>query len=313
MASFRFNFEEETSIKENHAEDSERSSCKLVTVREAKEVAVQSGLILPPNNEVEETVLCKGEVVFRHVRASYVERKLKGVDKSDIIGASERNTDLIPCEYEGGVKLWECAVDLVEFLLETGVNFESSSVLEIGCGVGLPGITALLKGASVHFQDYNDEVIEHVTIPNVLLNQHRTTQSCPSTTANRTLCTNFPTQTNRNFPEVCRFFAGDWESLRDIINPSQSEEQKYDIILTSETIYSADSHEKLYNLMKGLLKKQHGVAYIAAKTYYFGVGGGTRMFEELVRSDGTFDISACRVYNDGVQREILCMRYKTEK
>jgi hypothetical protein len=35
------------------------------------------------------------------------------------------------------------------------------------------------------------------------------------------------------------------------------------------------------------LKPRGGYALVAAKSYYFGVGGGTRQFEEIVRADGT--------------------------
>ena len=65
----------------------------------------------------------------------------------------------------GGFKLWECAVDLAQYLCKeysldklvtskTDPNFElvGKRVLELGCGQGLPGIVPLLAGAEVHFQ-----------------------------------------------------------------------------------------------------------------------------------------------------------------
>ena len=70
--------------------------------------------------------------------------------------------------HAGGFKLWECAVDLANFLCqhfdirssqEDGSQKVSSpsdltgtSVLELGCGQGLPGILLALCGATVHFQ-----------------------------------------------------------------------------------------------------------------------------------------------------------------
>ena len=69
--------------------------------------------------------------------------------------------------HAGGFKLWECAVDLANFLCEhfgiessqDGTHSLSSpsdltgtSVLELGCGQGLPGILLGLCGATVHFQ-----------------------------------------------------------------------------------------------------------------------------------------------------------------
>ena len=39
--------------------------------------------------------------------------------------------------------------------------------------------------------------------------------------------------------------------------------------------------------------------YVAAKTHYFGVGGGTRMFEDLVKERGDFTINVCKEYKQG--------------
>ncbi len=66
------------------------------------------------------------------------------------------------------------------------------------------------------------------------------------------------------------------------------ESLSYDVIVTAETIYSHASTPRLYAAVKALLQRPHGVAYVAAKTYYFGVGGGTREFEQLVARDRTF-------------------------
>lgn len=67
----------------------------------------------------------------------------------------------------GGFKLWECAVDLAGHLCQqyhisnspgaasmctSSPPLSGSSVLELGCGQGLPGILLLLCGARVHFQ-----------------------------------------------------------------------------------------------------------------------------------------------------------------
>lgn len=65
----------------------------------------------------------------------------------------------------GGFKLWECAIDLAQYLCKeysldklvtskTDPSFElvGKRILELGCGQGLPGIVPLLAGAEVHFQ-----------------------------------------------------------------------------------------------------------------------------------------------------------------
>ena len=39
--------------------------------------------------------------------------------------------------------------------------------------------------------------------------------------------------------------------------------------------------------------------YLAAKTHYFGVGGGTRQFEELVNRDGRFNSKVVKTFEEG--------------
>lgn len=307
MADFKFNFSYEDSDEERDVSPPE-SRLEVFSepsiVREAKEILIQSNLSAYLSSEVEEIPISGGNLCIKHVSDSNVEENLKGrqdVSGNGILTAAENSTDLIPLVYEGGLKIWECSIDLVEYLLESQVGFHGKLVMEIGCGAGLPGIYALLQGAEVHFQDYNDDVIEYVTIPNVLMNLAQQPKQCQSETASFGLL-----QTAR---KCCRFFSGDWGSVVDFINPGQVNEMMYDVILTSETIYAVESHVKLYNVIKRHLKEPNGMAYVAAKTHYFGVGGGTRSFEKLVKMDGVFDVSVCKVYTAGVQREILCMRY----
>ena len=49
--------------------------------------------------------------------------------------------------YEGGLKIWECSIDLASFVA-SDVNVKNCNVIELGCGAGLPGIVAALNGAS---------------------------------------------------------------------------------------------------------------------------------------------------------------------
>ena len=53
----------------------------------------------------------------------------------------------------GGLKTWECAVDLVNYMA-AHLELAGKHVIELGCGSALPGIFALMKGARVDFQDY---------------------------------------------------------------------------------------------------------------------------------------------------------------
>lgn len=102
----------------------------------------------------------------------------------------------------------------------------------------------------------------------------------------------------------CKFYAGDWSKF---IEATQND-TKYDVILTSETIYNTENYWKLLEVFKSKLKDD-GVALVAAKTYYFGVGGGCRDFEKLIKDDGNLQSEVVFVVSENVQREILQVQF----
>ncbi|TBU35127.1 hypothetical protein BD311DRAFT_204677 [Dichomitus squalens] len=93
-------------------------------------------------------------------------------------------SDLVPGVYEGGLKTWECSLDLVECLDSIYGRAISSTIhgkriLELGCGTAIPSLYLFHSlfcaepradaGVHVHLQDYNELVLRLVTIPNVIL------------------------------------------------------------------------------------------------------------------------------------------------
>uniref|UniRef100_A0A7I4C2H8 protein-histidine N-methyltransferase n=1 Tax=Physcomitrium patens TaxID=3218 RepID=A0A7I4C2H8_PHYPA len=135
------------------------------------------------------------------------------------------NSDLIPGKYEGGLKLWECTIDLVEMLrreIQDGqLSFRGKRVLELGCGHGLPGIFACLKGASsVHFQDFNPEVLKTLTIKNVQANLEQAraglvrvnSVSPDGIASNKGLVV---------MPDI-HYYAGDWSELHELLSVGRS-------------------------------------------------------------------------------------------
>lgn len=191
--------------------------------------------------------------------------------------------DIVPRVYEGGFKLWECAGDLVQYLHETQTSrLPNRAVLELGAGHALPAIVAArLRAAAVDVQDYNEEVIRSVTMPNV--------------------AANVDDKSVHNF----RFFAGSWRGLPAVLK------RQYDVILSSDTVYATEQNAALAECILTSLAPD-GVAFVAGKTYYFGVGGGMRSFEsqlaqQAARIGVELRMQTVREIRDGVSnvREIL--------
>lgn len=103
----------------------------------------------------------------------------------------------------------------------------------------------------------------------------------------------------------CRFFAGDWKSLSTLIS-----DIKYDFIFTSETIYNPDSYDKLISFFSKHLK-QDGSGFLAAKGYYFGVGGSVIEFGKRVNEKSS-KLKCESVWRNekGVARKILQLKLK---
>lgn len=66
------------------------------------------------------------------------------------------------------------------------------------------------------------------------------------------------------------------------------------------------------NVLKCKLK-HNGFALLAAKTYYFGIGGSIKVFENFLVSDGTFKATKVWTSSGNVIREIMQIKYLNEK
>ncbi|KAH9518380.1 Histidine protein methyltransferase 1 [Bulinus truncatus] len=233
-----------------------------------------------------------GEHSFQIVDTKFVEEKLQSEENciqstQNVLDAVNSHSDLIAGKYEGGLKIWECGLDLVQFLssheAETIVEIKGKTILELGCGAGLPGLYCLKSGAQrVDFQDYNIDVLKLLTQPNV----------------RRNIST-----------EQCHYFAGDWGSFNQI---AVENNLKYDVILTAETIYNPDNYSKILNIFKSALT-DGGIVILAAKTYYFGVGGSIDRFIEYVNSCSFFHVSTILSIKQGVPRQIISLQQQSAK
>jgi SAM-dependent methyltransferase len=125
-----------------------------------------------------------------------------------------------------------------------------ASVLELGCGHGMPGVVAALAGAAdVTFQDFNAEVLHALTAPCVAANLARARQAAAGAP---------PAPSPR-----LRFFSGDWGALPPLL-PAAS----YDVVLSADTIYCTASQPRLLAAISAALRPG-GCALVAAKNYYF--------------------------------------------
>lgn len=202
----------------------------------------------------------------------------------------QQDSDLLPKVYEGGLKTWECALDLSNYLLTNINDFQGLTVLELGCGTGLPGIS-LMPACQVDFQDFNEQVLRIVTVPNVIANGM---ESRPE-----------DGDTVQIDPTIqSSFFAGDWRDLKHIIT------KKYDMVITCETIYDAGSIPALLELIQHCLV-DGGVALVAAKSFYFGCSGSLLSFLDLVRKNipGCL-IETVHVHSETVRREICRVKLR---
>lgn len=146
------------------------------------------------------------------------------------IKVGETVTDLIPGQYEGGYKLWECSVDLAEYLVKNQSDlvhqFQSDHrplrILELGCGIGLPGIAAqrLFPDISeLWMSDFNDTVLLETTWPSLMI--------CPLELAFR----------QSQISQLPRYsVAGDWLTFSAWLTAQNA--PPFDLILSAETLYS---------------------------------------------------------------------------
>jgi len=215
---------------------------------------------------------------LRYVPKSLVSQLISksGLSAQEVTGLLS-NSDLIPNKYEGGFKVWESTRDLLELVDQQQACLLGKRVLDLGCGSGLVGISCLRFGSVVCFQDFNQEVLKWFTTPNILLNE-------------KTLG-----------DESVTLMPGDWDSIQF--------QGKFDLIFSAETVYSTDNYSKLVDVIKRGLAPG-GCAFIAGKSHYFGVGGGTRSFQDFLESDSRLMASMHKVIEAGVQREVLRVTHR---
>ena len=105
------------------------------------------------------------------------------------------------------------------------------------------------------------------------------------------------------------FVAGDWRDLSRSDVAVEALGEPFDVVLAAETLYNIESLPAFVAVLRRCLSRS-GVALLATKRYYFGVGGGTQALIDLLGAD--LQMSEVASFQDGRSnvREILRVEWK---
>ena len=227
----------------------------------------------------------------------------KEKERSALLSFINGNEDVHPGVYEGGLKSWECSIDLVQYLSSHPDILRSRSILELGCGTSLPSLYLFQQAVAVaaagaytfHLADYNYSVLRLVALPNVFLSWVLTTNPHLLTLPNGDL--DVTAQLKSSFLSSLQsaninigFISGAWGDEMPPLLSSNCRLRNgsacgYDLVLGSETIYEPRTMGEFAKVLLGALGP-NGRGLVSAKRIYFGVGGSVGGFIELVKREG---------------------------
>ena len=163
----------------------------------------------------------------------------------------------------------------------------STVVVELGCGHGLPGCYMIRKGATVYFQDYNEDSLEKATLPTIVVN-------CGVGAVSKSA---FPVLIHCR----CKLICGDWSQTAGMIH-----EPKVDIILASDTIYTPATIRSFISVVNAIASPDTMII-IASQRYYFGLGGGTQALCTIISEMGIpLQVEVLKTLGtDSVKRDII--------
>lgn len=145
--------------------------------------------------------------------------RIKDIDKlfDKLLSRSPSEQDVIDERMPYWAASWPSAIGLSKFIDEQQALVKGKAVIEIGCGLGLPGIVAALNGANVTMTDYLQEALDFARS-----NWQRNVEGA---------------------------FHGQLLDWRDV-----SAVGKADVVLASDVAYESRSFEPLINALKSILK-----------------------------------------------------------
>lgn len=262
----------------------------------------------PQNN----TVLYRRELfdVKHQLMSEADEGNDEKVELDILIG--ETSEDLRKNVYEGGLKSWECSIDVVDSLSVSDAQLKNvDCVLELGCGTALPTeyiFSRYLKeqsksGCKFILSDYNNSVLRLVTIPNLIITWAKTilsdeqwiqlqqsgNEDIPIRTDELLLTAGFLEAFYQDIKErniSIDVISGTWGRCFSNLIPARLDTGKEILIISSETIYQPENLPVVAEtILEVILSKQPGnvKAIVAAKDIYFGVGGSIMEFEKYLK------------------------------
>lgn len=147
---------------------------------------------------------------------------LKITDLEQILGGRDPLKDV--ASFPFWIRLWEAAIVLSEFMATLPCE-DTTTVLELGAGLGAPGLAAAAAGFSVTLSDYDQLILDFERI-------------------------NAAASTLKNVQYA----------LLDWLNPPEMEQ--FDIIIGAEILFREEFFEPLLNVLRKSLKPT-GVVYLA--------------------------------------------------
>lgn len=250
------------------------------------------------------------------------------------------NEDLKKDVYEGGLKSWECSIDVVDTLSKKAQDVsvlpdldlsQIKYVVELGCGTALPTeyiftqyiIQKSTQGIHFILADYNSSVLRLASLPNLIITWAKLTLSPEQ-------WSNLQKSNNENIPVMddellltdqlidmfykdmqernvsISLISGSWgrqfNSLLYSLMPSTNDQV---LVITSETIYQPENlpliSETLIDINTHFTQKTHTL--VAAKDIYFGVGGSILDFQDYL-TKRNINFNTFKV-NAGLKRSIV--------
>lgn len=179
---------------------------------------------LPPaERNLYENIKSRYKVAFEPLQVrDYRLHLLKITDWEQILQGKNPLQDV--SSFPFWIRLWEAAIVLAELMTNLPEN-RAATVLELGAGLGAPGLMAAAAGFQVTLSDYEDIILDFERV-----------------------------NAAANGLDNVRFLMLDW------LNPPEM--PRYDIIIGAEILFREEFFAPLLNILKSALKPD-GVVYLS--------------------------------------------------